>query len=287
MPADDQQVSQSGVALPAALQAFYESIKSNLVNTFAAKPPYTIQRLAELLLVPTEHYRTLPAFLRAVDRVVCVSSTADMFPLPYTALDSNGTFGSSPDDFNGAALSKIPWLKDEKQEWLRDSADMLGIDDRVTGASTDLRTESTALIDGPNGAGSIETVTVAVNGVGRLSGQPGAHPDSSTANNIKEDSDNMVDSQGTIAAEGSSIEEVPYPRGPDEIGIQDMGPQKTFPANGDGPTDSIQAAERAVGRPGEGQRISTETNDLEEKADADSMSLTEEDEKANESEVMS
>ena len=212
-----------------------------------------------------------------------VSSTADVFPLQYTTLDSNGTFGSSTDDFNGAALSRIPWLKDEKQEWLRDSADMLGIDDRVTGANTDLRTESTALIDGPNGAGSIETVTVTVNGAVRSSGQPGSHLDSPTANHIKEDSDNMAESQGGITGEESSVEEVPCARGPDEIGMQDMGPQKTFPANGDGPADSIQAAERAVGRPGEAQRISAETNELEDKVDADSMSLTEEDEKVTES----
>ncbi|KAJ2449649.1 hypothetical protein GGF42_004707 [Coemansia sp. RSA 2424] len=43
--------------------------------------PFTIQRIAELLMWPERHYRSVIKFLRAVERVVYVTSTIDEFPL--------------------------------------------------------------------------------------------------------------------------------------------------------------------------------------------------------------
>ncbi|KAJ2910666.1 hypothetical protein GGI21_000643 [Coemansia aciculifera] len=43
--------------------------------------PFTIQRIAELLMWPERHYRNVIKFLRAVERVVYVTSTVDEFPL--------------------------------------------------------------------------------------------------------------------------------------------------------------------------------------------------------------
>ncbi|KAJ2742471.1 hypothetical protein GGI20_004462 [Coemansia sp. BCRC 34301] len=43
--------------------------------------PFTIQRIAELLMWPERHYRSVIKFLRAVERVVYVTSTVDEFPL--------------------------------------------------------------------------------------------------------------------------------------------------------------------------------------------------------------
>ncbi|KAL9116128.1 MAG: hypothetical protein Q9227_000497 [Pyrenula ochraceoflavens] len=68
--------------IPELLITQLESITTTLRSSFSTKPPHTIQRLAELVLSPNKHYRTLPAWLRAVDRAVSVSSTADIFPLP-------------------------------------------------------------------------------------------------------------------------------------------------------------------------------------------------------------
>ncbi|KAJ2817538.1 hypothetical protein IWW50_006135 [Coemansia erecta] len=42
--------------------------------------PFTIQRIAELLAWPERHYRNVLKFLRAVERVVYVTSTVDEFP---------------------------------------------------------------------------------------------------------------------------------------------------------------------------------------------------------------
>ena len=84
---------------------------------FSSKPPHTIQRLAELILRPNAHYRTLPAYLRAIDRVVCVTSNAGIFPLQMQASSNqpngvtNGHHAADNDEYlGGALLTPIPWL---------------------------------------------------------------------------------------------------------------------------------------------------------------------------------
>ncbi|KAK5074195.1 hypothetical protein LTR64_006660 [Lithohypha guttulata] len=129
------------VQLPVEVLQLLEQSLKTLRTSFSEVPPHTIQRLSELALHPTRHYRTLPAWLRALDRVVSVSSGADIFPLsdvPPNIGVSNGILhgpisaeglsipGSSNDTRNGydrdslgsdeslggALLTPIPWLKD-------------------------------------------------------------------------------------------------------------------------------------------------------------------------------
>ncbi|KAI5846991.1 hypothetical protein BZA05DRAFT_131924 [Tricharina praecox] len=103
--------------------AVIASLRDTLTTTFAAAPPHTIQRLAELLLVPRQHYTSLPKYLRALQRVLSVSSTATAFPLePANSVlqnggnsgatgGVNGTFGLGSDEsLGGALLTPIPWL---------------------------------------------------------------------------------------------------------------------------------------------------------------------------------
>jgi hypothetical protein len=106
------------------------AIRSSITSFFEEKPPHTIQRLAELILEPTKHYKTLPAYLRAVDRVVSVTSSADIFPFNtsspandqsnglvhpgnssgvYLAPDYAHGLGSD-ESLGGALLTPIPWL---------------------------------------------------------------------------------------------------------------------------------------------------------------------------------
>ncbi|KAJ9302410.1 hypothetical protein DTO217A2_7403 [Paecilomyces variotii] len=131
----DSQQSAPGPAddtLPPPLLLILNSIKSTLRSYFSSKPPHTIQRLAELILRPTRHYRTLPAYLRAMDRVVSVSSSADIFPLPQTAYlgDINAANGQSnggsfmiadnslgsDESLGGALLTPISWLNNTALE---------------------------------------------------------------------------------------------------------------------------------------------------------------------------
>lgn len=117
-------------ALPPPLALLLGSIRSSIQSFFVEKPPHTVQRLAELILRPTAHYKTLPAYLRAVDRVVSVTSSADVFPFkaPLSAttqpnglvhptnsagayLTPDYTSGLGSDEsLGGALLTPIPWL---------------------------------------------------------------------------------------------------------------------------------------------------------------------------------
>ncbi|KAF8246900.1 hypothetical protein K440DRAFT_644388 [Wilcoxina mikolae CBS 423.85] len=91
-------------------------LKHTLTSTFSSAPPYTVQRLSELLLAPNTHYHSLPKFLRALQRVLSVSSPSTAFPLlqnmelPNGGLQ-NGGFGLGSDEsLGGALLTPIPWL---------------------------------------------------------------------------------------------------------------------------------------------------------------------------------
>ncbi|KAL6713814.1 hypothetical protein ACLMJK_008308 [Lecanora helva] len=170
--------------LPPPLLSLLQTIQSTLSSSFPDTPPHTVQRLAELLLHPRKHYRTLPSYLRALDRIVSVASPSSIFPLPdLTVSDStfynngngrnsmlNGISSPAPDspirdrDFiGGAELTEIPWLRNNNSSATPPSTH--ANTSTTSTPTSDLRTESTAVIDGPNGAGSVETVTVNVNGV--------------------------------------------------------------------------------------------------------------------------
>lgn len=111
-------------SLPAPLMLLLNSIQSTIKSYFTSKPPHTIQRLAELILRPNSHYRTLPAYLRAVDRVVSVTSSADIFPtqMQASANQPNGVMNGAgggldisdhihgDESLGGALLTPIPWL---------------------------------------------------------------------------------------------------------------------------------------------------------------------------------
>lgn len=122
--------------LPPSLALLLNSIRSAIRSFFMEKPPHTIQRLAELVLRPTAHYKTLPAYLRAVDRVVSVTSGADVFPSStpantspqpnglvhptnsagaYLAPDYVSGLGSD-ESLGGALLTPIPWLNNASFE---------------------------------------------------------------------------------------------------------------------------------------------------------------------------
>lgn len=207
-----------------------------LNETFHTYPPHTIQRLAELVLEPRKHYRSLPSYLHAVDRVVHVTSGNNIYPLPPAIPDmshmhingvteapgaqeeggdqkselptqaiwASSSAGGAPigsdEALGGALLTPIPWLarraanggdgSSESGESSTLGSEAGGSSLAVgqgagsnTGASSSptsqqrqgrqfemqVRTESTETIDGPNGMGSIETVSVSINGISSLS----------------------------------------------------------------------------------------------------------------------
>lgn len=103
-------------ALAPEILAMIASINDTLNMTFSTAPPHTVQRLAELLQRPNEHYRSLSKFLRAIQRVISVSSTVDQFPLP-SAVESQSpgmlNILGSDESLGGALLTPISWLQND------------------------------------------------------------------------------------------------------------------------------------------------------------------------------
>ncbi|KFY43534.1 hypothetical protein V495_03894 [Pseudogymnoascus sp. VKM F-4514 (FW-929)] len=274
----DPNPSNAPGSLHPQLDSLLSSIISTLNTHFTVYPPHTIQRLSELILQPKLHYRSLPAYLHAFDRVVHVTSGAHLYPLPAPVPDANGAkiltngVSSGPDpesiswgnstqvppnlgsdeSLGGALLTPIPWLQSmSATNGEASSSDLEG----------EVKTERTETIDGPNGAGSIETVSVSVNGVS-----------STTLASVGDSSEGGLRAEGGVT-QGELLrqeqragvvpatqlahmqqhpngdgeeEEAPHARGPEEIGMEDMGPQ--------GPGNNIRHGiqgidvEAAVGR---------------------------------------
>ncbi|RDW94168.1 uncharacterized protein DSM5745_01490 [Aspergillus mulundensis] len=205
---DSLPASQTGTAtasLPAPLLLILQSIQSTLRSLFASKPPHTIQRLAELILRPNAHYRTLPSYLRALDRVVSVTSSADIFPFPMqsgaAAAQPNGTLNGAETTFNfsdsalgsdealgGALLTPIPWLNN-------------------------------ASSPGPEGAG-IDEVSI-VTSASPLHNQLLTQPADPLTQQGVDAGDSMLETE--MPAEPT--DEVPHARGPSLLGVEDMGLQ--------------------------------------------------------------
>lgn len=231
-------------------------IKTRL-ERFDSQPPHTVQRLAELTLRPRAHYKALGSFLHAVDRVVHVTSAVDTYPLPPAVPDTafadvngegvdpaeavswgNSTAGSvgSDEALGGALLTPIPWLAKGGAESSGDKSP----------SAAQIHSESTESIEGPNGMGSIETVSVSVNGVpstghtrgvtqGELLRQEqraGVVPVSQlnrpleTLGGSGEEARRLrLEEEPRQTLEDDGADESPHARGPEEIGMSDTGPQ--------------------------------------------------------------
>ncbi|CAG9955018.1 unnamed protein product [Clonostachys rosea f. rosea IK726] len=269
---------------------------SNHLKKFETSPPHTIQRIAELILRPRAHYKALAPYLHAVDRVVLVTSNTDVYPLPPVAPDINGqsSDGDASDPaaqvawsnstsaalgtdeaLGGALLTPIPWLTKGGSD---------GVGGGVDTPGAQIHCESTETIDGPNGVGSIETVSVSFNGIpsiGRARGvtqgellrqeqragvvpvsqlprqqqgqQPGSNVERSSTDESGEQPPEQQDQEDEELED--ELEEQPHARGPEEIGVDDLGPQSSSSAyvGGAGLETRDIDVEAAVGRKHEDQ----------------------------------
>ncbi|OHW93159.1 ppp4r2 domain protein [Colletotrichum incanum] len=300
-------------SLPAQIAAMLDEINS-VLSTFPKYPPHTIQRLAELVLEPRRHYRHLASYLHAVDRVVHVTSGANTYPLPPAIPDmstmtllSNGSANGqenpaaavawsnstnsvastvgTDEALGGALLTPIPWLTRRPSPGSSSPASSNG------GGPAEIRTESTETIDGPNGVGSIETVSVSVNGIPSMGAsssnraitqgellrqeqEQGVVPvnqlvrqaeeaqhaaalrsgDGGRTSSPEKQEQGQQQEYATGTAVAEEENEVPHARGPEEIGVGDLGPQsETTSFVGGGPGVEMQGidVEAAVGRKAE------------------------------------
>ncbi|KAH0013750.1 hypothetical protein KCU78_g9036, partial [Aureobasidium melanogenum] len=290
--------------LPPELYTLYNYSRTTLENNFPKNPPYTIQRLAELVLQPRRYYRYLPPFLQALDRVVSVTSTVNEFPLAHASIDSASSFLAngepsenhsereglgSDESLGGALLTPIPWLKREN-------------------GHHDFRSESSQTIEGPNGVGVIETVSVSNGGAAlpqeedtmsheqhlraeggvtqgellRQEQEAGIVPVGQEVPRrtlMASGSANAVGrGESTLAAEeeaGEKPEEHAHARGPEEIGAEDMGPQPEASIGVTRPLNMEAAAGRA-----KSPEVSRDDKDTEGDTAIEGLAQVEEDKKA-------
>ncbi|KAL2198904.1 hypothetical protein P885DRAFT_75313 [Corynascus similis CBS 632.67] len=304
----------TGASLPKPIADMLDEILNVLRDNFSQYPPHTIQRLSELVLRPRQHYRHLVPYLHALDRVVHVTSGANIYPLPPALPDvgamsllangagSSGGAGNlsidtaaantlgSDEALGGALLTPIPWLasrtngggSDDDSEGEGssplsangDPAQQLQLQQQQQRQSGHLegrvRTESTETIEGPNGIGSIETVSVSVNGIpstgagvalltqrsvtqgellrqeqraglvplNQLNRQQQQQQQQQQQSHQAQDSSTSTSGEDATMTDGpdgqdrgDDDEEVPHARGPGEIGAADTGPQSAATAN--------------------------------------------------------
>ncbi|KKY27991.1 hypothetical protein UCRPC4_g00726 [Phaeomoniella chlamydospora] len=262
------------------------SIQDTLRSCFAEKPPHTIQRLAELVISPKRHYKTLPAWLRAVDRVVSVSSTADIFPLPHaqplpnSIIDSglinglvNGDSGGGPlhgngaggilwnnsaidnglgsdESLGGALLTPIPWLAN------RENGDAVGSPELgLLGSNANDEMLVPEREDGAVTQGELI----------RMEQEAGIVPVSQGRSSVRGTTD-----EGDGLGEEEADEIGPHARGPDVVGVEDMGLQdgnnlELQLGRGVGETESDTSAAVAISEPIQTQ--TTKTLDIDAEGD--------------------
>ncbi|GAB7341948.1 hypothetical protein MBLNU457_g0250t1 [Dothideomycetes sp. NU457] len=245
--------------LPPELLSSYNSSTRILQQSFKQSPPYTIQRLAELVMYPRRHYRHLPPYLAALDRVVSVSSPLSDFPLPQLTVNTttNGSYLSNGDStitadreglasdesLGGALLTPIPWLR--KENSLADAVsnaqslengyraehteDVNAIAQTLNGSSEDhtptdeekanMTTEEVLRAEGAVTQGELL----------RQEQEAGVVPvaQATTRRSMLSGTPSVARDPIIPSREGEEKpEEHPHARGPDLIGMEDMGPQE-------------------------------------------------------------
>ncbi len=239
-PSQDPQIDSAN-ELPTLLLQLLNSVAQTLRASFSERPPHTIQRLAELVLYPSRHYKTLPAWLRAIDRVVSVSSAADIFPLSETPPLINGVNGDggggilwsndsrsgydsaslgSDESLGGALLTPIPWLRNGLPIG-EDSSEDSGLLGSNTSGSTDGLDDGLTLpvtqadgdplvVERPDGA-------VLQGELIRLEQEAGVVP--VTRNPSESHVSGTMEENGLL----DDTDMIPHARGPDLVGSVDMG----------------------------------------------------------------
>jgi hypothetical protein len=111
---------------PASTQTLSDlriKIIKHITNTFGKEPPFTVLRLAEVLVDPKLLYSSSSKFLHALDTIISVSSSSVEFegPSPSNGTTDTRESNDSPevvpvtigDDTQTILLTKIDWLTEE------------------------------------------------------------------------------------------------------------------------------------------------------------------------------
>lgn len=242
------------IAPPDLCIALHTEILYHL-KLFPDYPPHTIQRLAELVLFPKRSYQFLQPYLHALRRVVSVSSNVSVFPLPFqqptSQLGSMGMMTSgefdtslgSDESLGGALLTPIPWIismspSSSVDRELRENAQRLQDQQALQALAQN------GIIDGNETVGTMIQGKAVNNTDARsqsvttgLAGREDGAVTQGELLRLEQEAgivsigyvENEADAVGSIDDDTASrmpddSHEIPHARGPDEIGIEDVGP---------------------------------------------------------------
>ena len=287
-----------------AMKMLSMTIEDTLKTRFAQSPPWTVQRMSELLLDPQRGNKSLGSFLRSLDAVLSANSCMSAFPLskavPSDGQDSlagstidrpgvirtglsqslNDTSISSDVDpssdeaIGGALLTPIPWLK---RQPLHDASAGEEELDGVRMQSSPPNAEYTSLLETLDSkhvsrrqgslrkrdedlitqlgspprdpseiqpedhkpsvtsseAASLSPMSRAAGAIGqgellRMEQEAGVIPATQGSRSAQAQSTGgttvATDEHGIVHTDA---DEQPHARGPNEVGVEDMGPQPT------------------------------------------------------------
>jgi len=211
-------------------------------------------------MYPRKHYRHLPPYLAALDRVVSVSSPLSDFPLPQLSVstNTNGSYLSNGDtsivivdreglasdeSLGGALLTPIPWLR--KENSLADAVS--NAQSHENGYRAEHTEDVNAIAQTLNGSSEEHTPTdeekanMTTEEVLRAEGavtqgellrqeqEAGVVPvaQATTRRTMMTGTPTVSRDPVIPSREGEERpEEHPHARGPDLIGMEDMGPQE-------------------------------------------------------------
>ena len=104
-PSKRTPVSTSNTPLSPATLASSTTTVFSMLEDFDTQPPFTVQRLCELVLHPTRHYTTASKWINALRRCLSVTATRDAFPIspvqaPVGVVGVNGSHAVSEVDMD-------------------------------------------------------------------------------------------------------------------------------------------------------------------------------------------
>ncbi|KAI8388560.1 uncharacterized protein BYT42DRAFT_560511 [Radiomyces spectabilis] len=98
-----------------------DTVKTSIIHTIDhhSGPPFTIQRVCELVTRPTQHYKVFQKYLYAIEKVLLVQSNWELFSETDEArfaLDNSDNYGFGDQNFAGGQdLEPIPFESDDSE----------------------------------------------------------------------------------------------------------------------------------------------------------------------------
>ncbi|KAI9271521.1 PPP4R2-domain-containing protein [Phascolomyces articulosus] len=131
-----------------------ESIKTNILHSLEQheRPPFTIQRLCELVLDPRKHYRMFIKYMNAIEKVLLVTSAWDDFAehsgtngmSGVSSSMEDGLFATEDSMINGVELEPITF-EEEEEEQKEEDENKKNDEDKET--TNDKKTDDTTMMN--------------------------------------------------------------------------------------------------------------------------------------------